>query len=132
MGGREGRQPRLAVRVRRRYAAIARNRTSPGARVRPRAPEDPAVDDRLAKLEQAVPLSGLLGWLNFSDGRPDARWQKQLNDVYALLAEAGEPAPWQALPDALTAGLAKLHGSAPAFRDVRQATAALALAAKIL
>ena len=39
------------------------------------------------KLEQAASLSGLLGWLNFSDGRPDPRWQKQLNDAYAFLAE---------------------------------------------
>ena len=92
----------------------------------------PAVDDRFTKLEQAAPLSGLLGWLNFSDGRPDPRWQKQLNDAYAFLADDGEPAPWQALLDALTAGLHKLHGSAAAFRDVRQAEAALALAAKVL
>jgi len=90
------------------------------------------VDDRLAKLEQAVPLSGLLGWLNFSDGRPDARWQKQLNDAYALLAENGESAPWSVLLDVLTDGLRKLHGSAAAFRDARQAEAALALAAQVL
>ncbi len=90
------------------------------------------MDDRLTKLEQAAPLSGLLGWLNFSDGRPDARWQKQFNDAYAFLADGGEPAPWQALIDALTAGLHQLHGSAAAFRDVRQAEAALALAGKVL
>ncbi len=90
------------------------------------------MDDRLAKLEQAAPLSGLLGWLNFSDGRPDARWQKQLNDAYAFLSQGGEPALWQVLLGVLTAGLRELHESAAAFRDVRQAEAALALAAKIL
>ncbi len=90
------------------------------------------MDDRFTKLEQAAPLSGLLGWLNFSDGRPDARWQKQLNDAYAFLADAGEPAPWQALLDALTAGLHQLHADAAAFRDVRQAESALALAARVL
>jgi hypothetical protein len=90
------------------------------------------VDDRLAKLEQAVPLSGLLGWLNFSDGRPDARWQKQLNEAYAFLADGGEQAPWAALLDALAAGLQKLNAGAGAFRDVRQAEAALALGAKVV
>jgi hypothetical protein len=90
------------------------------------------VEERLAKLEQAAPLSGLLGWLNFSDGRPDARWQKQLNDAYAFLADDGEPAPWQALLDALASGLQKLHESSAAFRDVRQVEAAIRLAGKVL
>jgi hypothetical protein len=90
------------------------------------------VDERRAKLEQAVPLSSLLGWLNFSDGRPDSRWQKQLNDAFAFLAENGELTPWQALLDALRAGLSELHGSAAAFRDVRQAELVLALAVKVL
>ena len=90
------------------------------------------VEERLAKREQAVPLSSLLGWLNFSDGRPDSRWQKQVNDAYAFFAEQGEPTPWQALSNALTVGLRELHASAPAFRDVRQAETALALAGKVL
>ncbi len=90
------------------------------------------VEERLAKREQAVPLSSLLGWLNFSDGRPDARWQKQVNDAFAFFAEQGEPKPWLALLNALTAGLQELHASTPAFRDVRQAETALALVAKVL
>ncbi len=91
-----------------------------------------AVDERLAKLNQAVPTSGLLGWLNFSDGRQDSRWQKQLNDAYAFLAEQGEPKPWQALLEMLTAGLGELHATAPAFRDVGQAETILALAGNVL
>ena len=51
------------------------------------------MDERLTELEQSASLSGLLGWLNFSDGRPDPRWQKQFNDAYAFLAERGEAAP---------------------------------------
>ncbi len=90
------------------------------------------MDERLTELEQTASLSGLLGWLNFSDGRPDPRWQKQLNDAYSFLAERGEAAPWQALLDALTAGLRNLHATAAAFRDVRQAEAALALAGRVL
>ena len=47
------------------------------------------VDECYAALEQAVSVSGLLGYLNFSDGRPDPRWQKPLNDAYAFLG--GDP-----------------------------------------
>ncbi len=85
------------------------------------APPDPA-------LTQA-----LLGYLNFSDGRPDPRWQKQLNDAYAQLAQHSVPRPWEALLARLRAHLAQLHaaGSA-AFRDVAQATDALALAGEVL
>jgi hypothetical protein len=90
------------------------------------------VQESLAKREQAVPLSSLLGWLNFSDGRPDSRWQKQLNDAYAFFAEQGEPQPWLALLSALEAGLRELQASASAFRDVRQAEAALVVAGKVL
>ncbi len=91
------------------------------------------VDERITALEQAVPVSGLLGYLNFSDGKPDPRWQRQLDDAFAFLAARGEPAPWQALLDVLPALLRRLHeGGAAAFRDVRQAEGALALAARVL
>ena len=87
---------------------------------RPMGQEGSAVDERYAELEQAASLSGLLGYLNFSDGRPDPRWQKQLNDAYAFLAERGVG---RALAGAARlrwrASLRQLHaaGSA-AFRDV--------------
>ena len=91
------------------------------------------MDDRVTELERAVPLSGLLGYLNFSDGRPDPRWQKQLNDAYAFLAGRGEAAPWLALLDALRGGLSRLQASgSPAFRDVTQAAAALDLTGRVL
>ena len=41
------------------------------------------MDPRHAELEQVVSASALLGYLNFSNGRPDPRWQKQLDDAYA-------------------------------------------------
>jgi hypothetical protein len=92
-----------------------------------------AVERRHAELEGAVPVSGLLGYLNFSDGRPDPRWQKQLNDAYSYYAASGAPAPWQALLEGLAAHLDRLQsaGSA-AFRDVTQARAVLGLAAEVL
>src|SRR5579872_4177377 len=100
---------------------------------RPGTYRGPVVDERNAGLEQAVSVSGLLGYLNFSDGRPDPRWQKQLNDAYAFLARRGEAQPWSALLEALTAGLRTLQDSgAAAFRNVTQADAALGLAARVL
>jgi hypothetical protein len=85
------------------------------------------VDDRHQELEKAVPPAGLLGYLNFSDGRPDPRWQKQLNDAYAFLAKHGATEPWQALSEWLRGSLAGLQKSgAPAFRDVQQAQGVLA------
>jgi hypothetical protein len=91
------------------------------------------VDERYAQLEEIVSASALLGYLNFSDGRADPRWQKQLNDAFAFLAEHGEPAPWQVLFDWLTVRLRELHaqGSA-AFRDVAQAENVLTLVSRLL
>jgi hypothetical protein len=80
-----------------------------------------------------VPVSGLLGYLNFSDGRPDPRWQRQLDDAFAFLAGRGAAAPWRALLDALPVLLRRLReGGAAAFRDVGQAEAALDLATRVL
>src|SRR5258707_11042319 len=91
------------------------------------------VQERHAQLEQAVSVSGLLGYLNFSDGRSDPRWQKQLNDAFAHYARAGEPQPWTALLDGLSAHLDKLHQSgSSAFKDVSHARGVLATAAAVL
>ncbi len=91
------------------------------------------MDDRVTELERAVSLSGLLGYLNFSDGRPDPRWQKQLNDAYAFFARHGETVPWLALLDAMRGGLNRLRESgSSAFRDTTQAAAALDLAGRVL
>jgi hypothetical protein len=91
------------------------------------------VDERITALEQAVPVSGLLGYLNFSDGRPDPRWQRQLDDAFVFLTERGEAAPWQVVLDCLPVLLKRLQDSgASAFRDAHQAEAALTLAARVL
>lgn len=85
--------------------------------------------DPLPPLPEGVSVQALLGYLNFAEGRPDPRFQKQLNDVYAACADADERAPWEALLHTLRAHLRHLHaeGSA-AFRDVTQAEAVLRLA----
>ncbi len=101
--------------------------------MQPKEREGSAVDERYAQLEKVISASALLGYLNFSDGRPDPRWQKQLNDAYAILAEQGEPAPWQALLDWLTDALHRLHESGgAAFRDVTQAKDVLSRTERVL
>jgi hypothetical protein len=87
------------------------------------------VDERFADLDQRVSASALLGYLNFSEGRPDPRWQKQLNEAYAFVAERGADRPWDVLHPWLGERLEALaSGGAAAFRDVTQARAVLALA----
>jgi hypothetical protein len=87
------------------------------------------VNERQAELDRVVSLQGLLGYLNFSEGRPDPRFQKQLNDAYGFLGDRGEAEPWRALQDALRAKLTGLKaGGTGAFRDPVQAEAVVALA----
>ncbi|HWY86159.1 MAG TPA: hypothetical protein VNX28_05520, partial [Gemmataceae bacterium] len=73
-------------------------------------------------------MQGLLGYVNFSAGKPDARFQKQLNDVYAALASQGSARPWQDLCTALQDGLKELQETrSAAFREADQAQAVLGL-----
>jgi len=86
------------------------------------------VDERYRDLELQTPASGMLGYVNFSDGRSDPRWQRGLNDAFAHFAHKGESEPWRALAEWLTTRLGELQteGTA-AFRDVTQARGVLAL-----
>ncbi|MBX7102926.1 MAG: hypothetical protein K1X57_02520 [Gemmataceae bacterium] len=80
--------------------------------------------DAIAAPEPPVNWQGLLGYLNFSDGRPDPRFQQQLHAAYQLVAATPEPLP--ALRELMVAELAQLHASgAAAFRDVDQAAFAI-------
>ena len=76
----------------------------------------------------ASSLQGILGYLNFSEGRPDPRVQRQWNEAYTILAQSAEPRPWLALADHLKARLSTLHlEQAAAFRDIDQAGSVLSL-----
>jgi hypothetical protein len=87
------------------------------------------MDGTFHELSRKTDPAKLLGYLNFSDGRPDPRFQKGLADAAAHLLERGDPAPWRALPQWLGHELDQLIGSgAPAFRDPAQARAVLAAA----
>src|SRR5262249_25375372 len=81
------------------------------------------MDDLTLALDRAVPLQGPLGYLNFSEGKPAARFQKQISDAYEFLAKQGTTAPWQALGAALRARLETLAKESSAFRDSTQAQA---------
>src|SRR5215475_5710749 len=73
-------------------------------------------------------LQGVLGYLNFSEGRPDPRVARQIDDAYASLAEQGVPEPWAVLHDWLRADLAALASAGGAFRNAAQAEAVMNLA----
>src|SRR5687767_10467797 len=81
------------------------------------------------ELARRVPPSGLLGYLNFSDGRPDPRFQRALDEAFAAFGEAGDPAPWESLRGWLQARCDELEASgSSAFRDLAQARAVIDLA----
>ena len=87
------------------------------------------MEGRCSPAETAVSLQSLLGYLNFSEGRPDPRFQKQINDLYQSVVACGEDKPWQGMRRALADKLEELcRADNPAFRDVTQAEAVLTLA----
>lgn len=66
--------------------------------------------------------STLLGYLNFSDGRPDPRFRKALAEVFGLLVSSGDQTPWLTACGWLSARAGDLEGSgSAAFRDLAQA-----------
>jgi hypothetical protein len=91
------------------------------------------VSGAFAELEQRVAASSVLGYLNFSDGRPDPRRQQQLNDAWGWLFDHGSARPWDDLFAWLTDGLARLATSGQAaFRDTTQARDILDLGRRTL
>jgi hypothetical protein len=91
-----------------------------------------AEDDRVSKqsrqLDEVVSLQGMLGYLNFASGKPDARFQNQLNNAYAFLIEQPAAEPWKDLQQELRTKLSSLKSSgSSAFRDTGQVEAVLEL-----
>ncbi|MCS7015458.1 MAG: hypothetical protein NZM42_04975 [Gemmatales bacterium] len=71
----------------------------------------------------------VLGYLNYSAGRPDVRFRRLFNQTYRALAEAGCAEPWQALPGLWQAALERLQRQGqPGFREIEQAQSVLELA----
>ncbi|HEX3146859.1 MAG TPA: hypothetical protein VHR66_02085 [Gemmataceae bacterium] len=87
------------------------------------------MDASLPGLAERVPPQALLGYLNFSDGRPDAKFQRALDDAYSVLSSQVAESPRDALGAWLVARAQELNKSgSAAFRDVTQATAAANIA----
>lgn len=84
-------------------------------------------EERKNELERTVPLPALLGYLNFSNGKPDSRFQKNWNDAYATVAAQGGTTPWRELVLMLRAHLHQLRATSSAFKDISQAEAVLTL-----
>src|SRR5262245_22974520 len=90
--------------------------------------EGPSMDAEFADLDSAVLFQTILGYLNFSEVKPDARVQKQINDAYAFVAERSDEKPWVSVGAALSGKLDALKaGGIGAFRDTTQASAVLEL-----
>ncbi|MGD9720062.1 MAG: hypothetical protein AB7O59_02470 [Pirellulales bacterium] len=91
--------------------------------------------------ERTVPslpaiLPELLGYLNFSSGKPDAQFLRNLNEAYALLeaeslagslASADSEPTYRRLGQRLERQLSEAAGKSAAFRDVSQARDVLKL-----
>ncbi|VTR98738.1 hypothetical protein [Tuwongella immobilis] len=91
------------------------------------------MDSLLESLLARIPVSSLLGYLNFSDGRPDHRWQAQINDVYRAFLESGDPAPWQSIPRWLLSECLRLEAAGnAAFRDSTQVKAVIQITFNLL
>ena len=87
------------------------------------------MDGIIHELSRKADPAKLLGYLNFSDGRPDPRFQKGLADALGVLFESGDAAPWETATRWLAHSLKELADSgAAAFRDITQASAVVPLA----
>src|SRR5262249_5233383 len=51
------------------------------------------LDDRFRGIDDRAPLQGLLGYLNFSEGRPDPRFQMQFLEAWDFVVQRGSSAP---------------------------------------
>jgi hypothetical protein len=72
----------------------------------------------------------MLGYLNFSEGNADVRFQRNVNEFFR---HASNAEPWQELDQALRDSISELRGTSTAFRNTHQAEAVIELVfAKLL
>lgn len=87
------------------------------------------MDATTAGLAEIAPPKALLGYLNFSDGRPDAKFEKALDDAFALMQSRQVDRPWERVSAWLLEQAAELEGAgSSAFKDLSQARAVVDLA----
>src|SRR5713101_304078 len=88
------------------------------------------MSDSTTNLESSVSIPAILGYLNFSEGKPDSRFQKQLNEAYALLAQGSDamrseregeaPAEPGFHPAYGSAGASPSHRASPSYSESAQ------------
>src|SRR6185503_12309521 len=84
----------------------------------------PSVPKEIATAALASGFQDILGYLNFSGGKPDVKFQDRLNRCHP---EWGWPNPWESFEAALLARLGELETTSAAFKDSAQARAVLKL-----
>ncbi|WP_157369462.1 hypothetical protein [Zavarzinella formosa] len=85
------------------------------------------------ELASQVSPNTLLGYLNFSDGRPDPKFQRGVNTAFRYFIGQGESKPWEAFRQWMLAQAGQLEQSgAAAFRDLTQAKAIVGLAIEMV
>jgi hypothetical protein len=86
------------------------------------------MDAAFAELARSAVAAQLLGWLNLSDGRPNPKWQRQLDDAFDVLARRHVSQPWVVFRSWLLAEAQNLKADGQAaFQDTTQAKAAIDL-----
>ena len=86
------------------------------------------MDALFSALARRFDPSKPIGYLNFSDGRPDPRFRKALADAYGYLLEQGDAQPHRTLGQWLQQACKDLNaGESAAFKDVAQAEEAILL-----
>lgn len=80
------------------------------------------------ELNGQVNANTLLGYLNFSDGRPDPKFQRGMNDAFRAMLNLAAEAPWVRVYQWLLKQADQLEQSgSSAFRDLSQSRAVLCL-----
>lgn len=86
------------------------------------------MDALLPELTRRFDPSKPIGYLNFSDGRPDNKFRSVLADAFRHLLEANSPTPWVTVRRWLLSACDDLEQSgSSAYKDVSQARAVLKL-----
>ena len=87
------------------------------------------MDASIVELAVRVPPASLLGYLNFSDGRPDPKFQRAVNEAFTCLSQKGDPTPWHGLRTWLFRQCDLLQQSGnSAFKETTQVRAVLRIA----
>ena len=87
-------------------------------------PDAPSAPKEIVNAALASGFQDILGYLNFSGGKPDVKFQDRLNRCHP---EWGWPNPWESFETALLSRLGELEATSAAFKDSSQARAVLKL-----